>query len=93
MAEVLSIPLARSSLRRRRSINNHIAHITHMTNITLSVPEKTYKRMKRHPELKWSEIARQSIEAKLKEIEEAPWRAYDIKRLAEGEDAHELFKF
>jgi hypothetical protein len=64
-----------------------------MTNITLSLPEKTYKKMKSYPMLKWSEIVRQSIEAKLKEIEEAPWRAYDMKRMAEGEDAHELFKF
>ena len=64
-----------------------------MTNITLSVPETIYIRMKSHPELKWSEIVRQSIVSKLKEMDEAPWRAYDIKRLADGEDAHELFKF
>ena len=64
-----------------------------MTNITLSVSPQTYKRMKSHPELKWSEIARQAIEAKLKSMEEVPWREYGLRRLAEGEDAHELFKF
>ena len=31
--------------------------------------------------------------AKFKELEEAPWREYDLRRMAEGEDAHELFKF
>ena len=32
-----------------------------MVNVTLSVPEKLHKVMKSHPEIKWSEIARQAI--------------------------------
>ena len=32
-----------------------------MAHITLSVPDEVHKEMKRHPEIKWSEIARQSI--------------------------------
>jgi predicted CopG family antitoxin len=40
-----------------------------MANITLSVPEEMFEKMKRHTELKWSEIARQAFERKLKEIE------------------------
>ena len=40
-----------------------------MANITLSVPEEMLEKMKRHTELKWSEIARQAFEKKLKEIE------------------------
>ena len=65
-----------------------------MTNITLYMPEETYKRMKKYKELKWSEIIRESVERKLKELDEAEYRAYALKRLAkEGEDAKELFKF
>jgi predicted CopG family antitoxin len=40
-----------------------------MANITLSVPKEMFEKMKRHGELKWSEIARQAFEKKLKEIE------------------------
>lgn len=32
-----------------------------MVNVTLSVPEELHKLMKRHPEIKWSEVARQAI--------------------------------
>ncbi len=32
-----------------------------MVNVTLSVPEELHKVMKNHPEIKWSEIARQAI--------------------------------
>ena len=49
-----------------------------MKNITLSLLVKTPK---------------QTTKAKLKALEEAPWREYCLHRLAEGEDAHELFKF
>lgn len=40
-----------------------------MVNLTLSVPEEVYKKMKQHTELKWSDLARQAFEKKLKEIE------------------------
>ena len=42
---------------------------TNMTNMTLSIPEELHKKMKRHTELKWSDIARQAFEKKLNEIE------------------------
>ena len=32
-----------------------------MAHITLSVPDEVREEMKRHPEVKWSEVARQSI--------------------------------
>lgn len=32
-----------------------------MVNVTLSVPEELHKLMKGHPEIKWSEVARQAI--------------------------------
>ncbi|MBI2543347.1 MAG: hypothetical protein HYW24_04120 [Candidatus Aenigmarchaeota archaeon] len=40
-----------------------------MSNMTLSVPEELHKKMRQHTELKWSDIARQAFEKKLKEIE------------------------
>lgn len=40
-----------------------------MANMTLSIPEVLHKRMKKHTELKWSDIARQTFERKLDEIE------------------------
>ncbi len=39
-----------------------------MVNITLTVPTEMYKEMKRHKELKWSDIARQAFKKKLQEI-------------------------
>ena len=32
-----------------------------MVNVTLAVPEELHKIMKKHPEIKWSEVARQAI--------------------------------
>jgi hypothetical protein len=32
-----------------------------MANVTLAVPEELHRVMKRHPEIKWSEVARQAI--------------------------------
>ena len=33
-----------------------------MPNITLTIPEKTFALMKKHKEIRWSEVARQAIE-------------------------------
>ena len=40
-----------------------------MVNITLSISEQLHERMKRHTELKWSDIARLAFEKKLIELE------------------------
>jgi RAB protein geranylgeranyltransferase component A len=40
-----------------------------LPNMTLAIPEKLHKKMKRHSELKWSDIARQAFERKINEIE------------------------
>ena len=40
-----------------------------MTNMTLSIPEDLYKKMKRHSEFKWSDVARKAFEKKLNELE------------------------
>lgn len=39
-----------------------------MVNMTLSVPEELYKEMSFHTEIKWSDVARQSFEKKIKEL-------------------------
>ena len=65
-------------------------------NMTMAIPDKTFDVMKRHPEIRWTEVARQAIERKatLVEGEKDPWRVYALKRWAEeGEDAEELFDF
>lgn len=36
--------------------------------MTLAIPEKLHKEINRHPEIKWSEIARQAFDKKLKEL-------------------------
>ncbi|MBI4162778.1 MAG: hypothetical protein HY513_03775 [Candidatus Aenigmarchaeota archaeon] len=36
-----------------------------MAHITLSIPDEIYREMKNHPEIKWSEVARDSISKKL----------------------------
>ena len=40
-----------------------------MVNITLSLPEELYARMREHCEFRWSEIARHAIEQKLADAE------------------------
>lgn len=44
-----------------------------MPNMTLSLPEQLHKKMKQHPELKWSDVARQAFEKKLKNLETLAW--------------------
>lgn len=39
-----------------------------MTNITLSIDDKTYKKMKKFSEIKWSEFVRKSIEQRISEL-------------------------
>ncbi|HLC74502.1 MAG TPA: hypothetical protein VJH88_01455 [Candidatus Nanoarchaeia archaeon] len=39
-----------------------------MANMTLSVPEKLHKEMNLHSEIKWSDVARQSFEKKVREL-------------------------
>jgi hypothetical protein len=44
-------------------------HISFMANITLSVPEEVYRRMKRRRDVKWSEVAREAIVERLERLE------------------------
>ncbi|MDO8634535.1 MAG: hypothetical protein Q7K34_04560 [archaeon] len=40
-----------------------------MGNMTLAVEDKIQKRMERHTEIKWSQVARDAFEEKLNELE------------------------
>ncbi|HLD13031.1 MAG TPA: hypothetical protein VJB87_05595 [Candidatus Nanoarchaeia archaeon] len=40
-----------------------------MVNITLAVPDALHKRMQQHTEIRWSEVARLSIEERLRILE------------------------
>ncbi len=65
-------------------------------NMTMAIPDRTYAAMKRHPEIKWTEVARQAIEKIVLELESEKdqFRKYAYKRWAEeGEEASELFDF
>ena len=40
-----------------------------MTNITLAIPDNLHKQMKKHSEIRWSEVVRKSIVAKVELLE------------------------
>ena len=40
-----------------------------MTNITLSINEEVYKKMRKHSEVKWSEFVRKIIHNRINELE------------------------
>lgn len=45
-----------------------LTHNIKMPNMTLSVPLELHNEMLRHSEIKWSDIARQAFERKIKEL-------------------------
>ena len=44
-----------------------------MPNITLSIPEDMHKEMKKHREIRWSEIARDALERKIRRLNDLEW--------------------
>ena len=40
-----------------------------MPNITLAVPEELHEKMKKHSEIRWSEVARKAISQKVEDLE------------------------
>lgn len=40
-----------------------------MPNVTLSVSKDLYEKMKKHPEIRWSEVVRKSISEKIDDLE------------------------
>lgn len=64
--------------------------------MTLAIPEQLYSVMKRHPEIKWTEIMRIALRQKTAQIEKQrdPLREYALKHAAEDwTAADELFEF
>jgi len=43
--------------------------ITFMPNLTLAVPEELHRRLKPHPEVKWSEVIRRVLAEKVRDLE------------------------
>ncbi|MGC8577894.1 MAG: hypothetical protein ACP5M7_07905 [Thermoproteota archaeon] len=41
-----------------------------MANVTLAVPDETYKKMKKYKEIKWSEVIRRAVVEYIRRIEE-----------------------
>lgn len=46
-----------------------INYVIKMTNMTLSIPKELKDLMEKHPEINWSEVARQSFREKVKDLE------------------------
>lgn len=63
---------------------------TRKTHITLSIPRKLYVEMKKHKEIKWSEIARRSIEEKVSELKGITKGSELLKRM--DPETRELFE-
>jgi len=40
-----------------------------MANITLSIPEKLHRKIKKHPEIRWSEVARHAMMEYVEKLE------------------------
>ncbi len=54
----------------------------HMVNITISIPQKLYDKMKRHSEVKWSEVVRKAIASYVYRLEIVEGGAVPMKKLA-----------
>ena len=40
-----------------------------MTNLTLAIPEELHEKMKKHSEIRWSEVVRRTISDKIEDLE------------------------
>ena len=40
-----------------------------MPNVTLSIPEELHQKMRKHSEMRWSEVVRKSISQKIEDLE------------------------
>ena len=65
--------------------------------MTMAIPDELHSKMKQHPEVKWTEVARRAIEEKAKELEEEKmlWmkQAHEHAVRKGWSEAHELFDF
>jgi len=64
-----------------------------MPNITLSIPEDVYRKMKKYGEVRWSEVVRKAIVEYLRRLEEGGFELTTRELLDElGEDFRESLK-
>ncbi len=49
--------------------NNVISQVIKMTNITLALEDDLHARMKKHSEIRWSEVVRKSIRQKVEMLD------------------------
>lgn len=64
--------------------------------MTMAIPDKTYNTMKKHPEIKWTHVAREAIEKKASvlEAQKDPWKNYALRHaLEDWDDADDLIKY
>ena len=59
------------------------SHIINLTNITLSINDEIYKKMKVYSEIKWSEYVRKAIEKRIEELESIEENS-ELMRLSEN---------
>lgn len=56
-----------------------------MTNITLSIDDEVYKKMRKYSEVKWSEFVRKCVQKRIEELESIKSNIFaDEKLLAEN---------
>jgi len=46
-----------------------------MANITLAIPDNIFRKMKKHREIRWSEVARKAIVLRIKNLEEGGFKS------------------
>jgi hypothetical protein len=64
-----------------------------MTNVTLSIPNYYHALMKKHKEIKWTEIMRNAAIMKLRELEDKSFKKEALNYAGEDwNEASELFK-
>jgi len=56
-------------LVRTKNLNKWAHLFRNMTNITLSIDDSVYKKMRKHSEIKWSEFVRKTIKKRIDELE------------------------
>lgn len=63
-----------------------------MAHVTLSIPDSVYEDMKRYPEVKWSEIVRQTIVSYLQEMRKDTSSANEVRHLMSEDTLRRLRK-
>ncbi|MBI5037033.1 hypothetical protein HZC09_06865 [Candidatus Micrarchaeota archaeon] len=65
-----------------------------MVNVTLSVPQELYALMKKHPEIKWTEVMRRAAADFAEKVEKDEFKQYAYaKSVEDWSGADELFEF